>query len=548
MKRCPYCGKEIDDNAKFCGYCGKNVTDALPAYNDKLASEGPEEAVQNENEDVGTQSESTAEQETAADEAPKAEENTAQQQYYQQNSQQNCQQNGQQQYYQQNGPQQYNAQNAVAKKPMDKKLLKRIIIIAAAAVAALIAFLVYRAVAPVTLKSSDYIVVTTDGKYDGYGSADVSVREEKLTKDIIIALGKKGEIDRSVYQKVKQASTIDDWNLFFDSMSDAEIAESRVEKIYDAFSYATTGKTEHLSNGDTVTVKFNNLNDSIKEYGIKFTGGKVTKKISGLEKVTKFDAFANIKVVFSGLSSHGTAVITGTQSSDTDDDEDYYEDEKTDLTYSLSDNNGSLKNGDKVTVTIDFDPEEYISEHGNIPEASSKEYTVSGLGTQLSSTNQMTDAALKTLKEEAVKDIKDSTSEWDDECKLDGYEYKGYYILAPGEDSSNSENGVFMVYKVTAKINHKDDFDSSEDFSDKISFYYYTDITNVGIGTDGSICTKYQVEGGPDGYVNYNRDDSYYNTSFYGYEKLDDLDKAVRNLTKSWTSFEGDSVVSTFDK
>ena len=73
------------------------------------------------------------------------------------------------------------------------------------------------------------------------------------------------------------------------------------------------------------------------------------------------------------------------------------------LDYSI-DNNGNLRNGEKVTVTVSYgwsNEENYIEQYGKKPNVMSKKYTVEGLDEYISDYAEIPDELKSKMKKEA---------------------------------------------------------------------------------------------------------------------------------------------------
>lgn len=106
----------------------------------------------------------------------------------------------------------------------------------------------------------------------------------------------------------------------------------RYDTYYSAISYECSPKT-NLSNGDVVTVTFT-VEDVLKG---KIKTGSKEFVVEGLDEIEQIDVFNDLEVVYNGVSGYGTAKIV------TNDER--YE-------FSIEPSKG-LKNGDKITVTIE---------------------------------------------------------------------------------------------------------------------------------------------------------------------------------------------------
>lgn len=230
--------------------------------------------------------------------------------------------------------------------------------------------------------------------------------------------------------------------------------------------------TSGLSNGDTVTVTvlpygYDDFNESyVDKYGK--IPEKTTKKykVSGLEKVKSFDAFANVTVYTDGIAPNGTARLDAP-------DADRYG-----LVYELDKDEG-LSNGDTVTVTVsprdysDFD-EDYISEYGTVPESTSDSVTISALAEYLQKLSDISDTDMEKLKKEGNDQL--SSKIVNDRFNLQSITYSGAYLLTDKGDAQR-RNIMVLIYQLN--IGNSD--------GKTRTIYAYTNIGDVLKLSDGSV-------------------------------------------------------------
>ena len=419
---------------------------------------------------------------------------------------------------------------AAVKKPLDKKVIA-IIGAAAAVLIVIIIVIVIIANATPKLRLADYIKVEYNG-YNGYGTINAEFDSDKFRNDWEGKLkytGNSGEIGAVldnysnptdlVLYNVKYTYSFDKsselkngdkiklkWNLGSDKEyiqkfvkielddSETEYTVSELQEIgsfdpFDGFSVKYTGyngngkpdytakyslsynfdKVEGLKNGDTIHVTVSApYGDDLAKYcannigSVPSTTGK-DFKVEGLKDMEGFDPFEGIEVVFEGVSPEGKAQIQNNSNKN--------------LRFELDKTEG-LKDGDKVTVTVTApygeDLEKYCAdEYQAKPNASTKEYTVSGLGTYLSKLEDVDDDTLATLKKESEDTIKSNIT--DSGETLDKVEYQGMILLNlkdgkesrnPWSASSDHDHMLHVVYKVTVTCENYD--------KKKIPFTFWT--------------------------------------------------------------------------
>lgn len=148
-------------------------------------------------------------------------------------------------------------------------------------------------------------------------------------------------------------------------------------------------KRSELSNGEQITVTIDVPDDLMEKYGFKATNTEQKVKVEGLTIPEKVDAFADVNVHFSGYSPYATASVENNS------DNDFLKY----ATYQL-DKASDLKNGDTVTVSVTY-KDALVDQYGYIPEVDTKEFTVEGLGSYITSYEELTDACLLEIKEDS---------------------------------------------------------------------------------------------------------------------------------------------------
>ena len=284
-------------------------------------------------------------------------------------------------------------------------------------------------------------------------------------------------------------------------------SEHKFDKVLDSFYDYEVDPDSELSNGDKVKVKFDISKDKFKDYGIVFKNTTVSKKVSGLKKIKKFDAFEDIELEYSGTSPEGYVYISGAP------DGLYYEADKTE----------ELSNGDEITVKVLSywdDEDEYTSyaqEYGQIPEETEKTFTVEGLDKYINDLEEDADA-IEEIQKKAAEDLKDNYFGWDIEYQESSIE--GTY-LGVNEDAGSwdDQNVLVYIYKVTVK-----------DTEQNKTFDYYTtySIKNIKINEDGELeDDDYLWFSTTDDEVTVGQTSSGSDLKFYGYSSVDEASKAI---------------------
>lgn len=203
------------------------------------------------------------------------------------------------------------------------------------------------------------VKVTFKG-YDGHGYMEGD--SKKITSNMIDIMAKKAKLDDYLTEKLKDVVETDaaDYDLEKDATSDERDSLVKVERWMKEIKIRSS-KKENLKNGDKVriTIKTGDKDNPVKEETKTYTvkGLKKTKKVSAK------DIAKNLDVQAYGYNGKGLIAITSKKY-------------KGSVSFHIK-NNGSLKNGDKVTIKLpsEFTSDEKIDFHGK------KEftYTVQGL-------------------------------------------------------------------------------------------------------------------------------------------------------------------------
>jgi len=190
------------------------------------------------------------------------------------------------------------------------------------------------------LDPTDYVNIDLKGA-NGYGKIEISTNYSDLRTDISDALG-----DDST-KKERSAATDFANSVEFEVISD----------------------NENLSNGDVVEISVNYDKDEAKEYKVAFSSDSFKYEVDDLEEAEPIDPFENLEIIFSGISSKGTAKF---DSSGLDGIVKSY------VTFEIDNPTDSLSNGDVITVKASADNDALLNQ-GYVLTSDTKEYTVEGL-------------------------------------------------------------------------------------------------------------------------------------------------------------------------
>lgn len=375
-----------------------------------------------------------------------------------------------------------------------KKLPKNMLVSAALAGVVLIGGGILMAGSSKTIDLNHYLTVEVDG-YDGYGTAYANIDWNAIEKKY----GSKLSFTKEAKMQYGQ---------YLGMITPMEVLEDSV--------YVSVDNPSELSNDETVTYTWNIDEETLKYLDCKVKTKDGEKKVSGLDEVGKFDAFANLNVTFSGRDANGNVDLDYTG---------------TDLnSYDFScDQTSGLSNGDTVTVSLsDSNLEYYADTLGKVPKKMNQEYTVEGLEYYLNNISEVGADSLAQMQQQAV-DVyhAKAAQDWGEGETLESLDYVGNYLLT---SKKSQDNFLFLVYKATVRDSYTNDEGSS--YNEAKDVYWYIRYEDLLVDADGNVnvdVTDYRTPG------NRVRVDSGVNSGwwstktwdYYGYETLEDLYKDV---------------------
>lgn len=358
----------------------------------------------------------------------------------------------------------------------DKKKLMAVIGGAAVIVLALIIVIVLAVTHKTKINLQDYTKVAFDG-YDGYGKATVEFDYEEFQEDFL------EEADIDVDELKDDFSDVDSLSDITNALTGGAKSDyAKALKVFSNFSYQLN-KEDSLKNGDEIKVTYKFDNDAANELGIELKGEDLSKKVSGLDKVKEMNPFDDIEVKFEGTAPNATASveITNTKS------------KLETYQFSLSSSNG-LAVGDKVTVTVDYEEESFISKYGFKLSETSKEYTCEDVDAYLTKAEEVDNTALENMKKQTSDVIASYFAEKKDYITQSNLKYVGYYMLTKKDtDSWGDFNQVYLVY--SAKVKSKE-----KKFKEKVVYFpvKYTELIKYKDGTVYVDTNSTSIEGQTD--------------------------------------------------
>lgn len=297
-----------------------------------------------------------------------------------------------------------------------------------------------------TVKLNDYVTVDFSG-YNQYGTATCSFDFDGFEADY----GKKIKL------KNRRGRT----------MASELAADYLIEECVGLSLENNSG----LSNGDTVTVKWDCDDETAKEYfGVKLKYSDIEIEAEGLKEAKSLNPFDYITVAFSGTSPYGKATVSKNFENGVGDC----------LRFTLS-KYDNLKAGEKITVTVStsYDMNYFAEQYGMVLSATEKEYTVAGLSEYVTSVDEISKDMYDKMDKQLRDKLKADYANWEKD-KLVKMELIGNYCVTvkPGMTFS-CYNYIYFVYKITSY---------NSDLGGNFTYYWYGAFENVLILADGT-CT-----------------------------------------------------------
>ena len=375
------------------------------------------------------------------------------------------------------------------KKPfkMTKQLWALLIAVIAVVVVAIVALVVVKNQKK-KVNINDYISVEYNG-YETAGTAYVDFDETGFSEAVIKAQGK----------KLKNVKSLDDldWSDLTDLMGSSNW------DLIDSITFDVKPDSD-LSNGDVVTVTASWNEDYEKKAGVKILSKEQEFTVEGLEEVKEVDPFEDIEVTFSGTPPY----VYPNWTNNSEDDYLRY------LWFNFEDYD-SLDVGDTVTLTVD-ESEENALANGYKFTQTSKEYTVSGVDSYVTSAADISADNLDSMKNEATDALDAYFANNNSYIGNSGFSYEGsYYLVAKNSDTWGDTNVLYLVFSTTVT--------SAENAFEPTVVYFPVKYTNIMALSDGS--QSFNTYGDIEGYTELEYDDGWYNVEGYtdGAQMFNDL-------------------------
>ena len=426
---CPNCSQFVADGSRFCTNCGSRLIDDVAPQQPQ-----PEQPVQPQMTESQPEAEAVNPGEAASEQTPGATQNYTQEAptYDVPPVDQNPTYN----YYSEPVSRAVPVGETVTKAGMSKPVLFGIIgggvFLVAAAITLLIVFLVAGSTTQYNLQN--YTIVEFEGT-EGSGVAAIKLDEEKLATDI----AKNNGMD---IEEMK------DMDLAFDAFSklfkDGTVSDA--VKLISVISSIDIGvdKPTGLSNGDTVTIRYQFNEELGKDIDVEFIGEPMQATVSGLTEVQEIDPFDDLEITFEGTSPNAYITLNNKQTLGEVMNFVWFEVERFD----------GYKLGDTVTVKLmGYDEQAFTESYGVKFSQTEKDYTVEGVDAIICDTEELEQGAVDIMRAATEEYINQyfSDSSRSKYISATDIQYEGYYILAnKSPDVWYGHNQVFMIF--SAKV------------------------------------------------------------------------------------------------
>lgn len=345
-----------------------------------------------------------------------------------------------------------------------------------------------------TIDLNKYITIKSEG-HDKVGTASYTFDEEAFKNDYA--------------DKIEVKSTPNE-----EIALESRFGESPWEILKRYCIKCDLDKKMELSNGDTVTLKWDNDDNLAEEaFGVKFKYSDIEQKVEKLKESTELNPFDYKTVEFSGETPNGQANIVSIENKE-------QIPAMNDVEFSF-DKSRELKEGDQIKVTafVESD-EEFANEYGMVLSETEKTYTVPKLNkyiTEVSEIPEDVKNAMDTqLKEGLQEKFNDTWYNYDLSKKLEDVKFVGNYVLSLKDETNayswHARNYIYFVYKVKA-------YDSDE--NKELNYYWRGYFKDVILTTDGQ-CEYDKENSNP---LDFDDDEYTDLNSFYQREIVGNLDE-----------------------
>lgn len=311
-----------------------------------------------------------------------------------------------------------------------------------------------------TVNLNKYITIQCEG-YDSLGTASYTFDYEAFEKD---------------YSGKIKLSTKDSNEM---KMLVLLSGESSEELLLDMCVSQSLDQAKNLSNGDTITLKWNCEDEMANEYfNCKLNYSDITYTVSGLKEAEKFNPFDYVEVSFSNTEPYISATITPN-----------YDQQEMQYIKFTADKADHLSNGDTITITasISGSVDTFVENYGVVISETERTYTVEGLPRYVTDVAEIPADIMEAMSAKGEEVFRAYVaSNWSKPENLISVTYIGNYFLSSKPVEAGgwardkmywTENYLYLIYKITA---------TNPDLEETVEFYYYINYADIEIQPDGT--------------------------------------------------------------
>ena len=354
----------------------------------------------------------------------------------------------------------------------------------------------------VTIDLNKYVSFASEG-YDSMGTATYTFDKVAFDQDF------SGKVKLTSHAKKEMGSV------------GKEIGDNAHKLLFTKFIDMDLDRESGLSNGDTITLKWDINDERVKEFfNVELVYSDIPYKVEGLTAVGTIDPFENFTIEFTGISPKVQAELHPN-----------YDNAAIQYVNFDADIYSYFRNGDEIKVTASLmrSDDYYIEHFGAVPETAEKTFKVEGMPYYANKAEQLTDDVIEAMKQKAISQMQyHIETYWSEREKFQAMNYLGYYFLNTKDEDEGDLNYVYLVYQVQLISCER-----------PVTYYYFTEFRNVIVNADGTcsvdidrITTPYET---------------YYpeNTTCYyqGYETLEELYEDMVEDKMDYYTYESTVVV-----
>lgn len=306
---------------------------------------------------------------------------------------------------------------------------------------------------------SEFIEITSEGA-NGYGSLEVSLKKNELATEIYGEDIEDFDLD-----------DIKDLGDAADAYKEYSEKSKEYEKIKDSLDYIDINleKSEQVKNGDVVKVIVT-VPEAIEDaLDVSFSDTEYEYTVSGLKEVKTIDAFAEdvMSIEYEGASPDVSLRVMNVAT-----------ESPANTIYYEVDSDDSLKDGDQVTITAEYDEDDLL-DAGYMVKESQKTITIESDYKYVETVADITEDFNTKLQDQALDTVKSYIAEKD--VKNMTWTCKGKYVRNfKGTDLNWNETRNVVYYVFSGKVVPKD-----KEYKSK-TVYIAVRYEDVIIGKDGT--------------------------------------------------------------